>query len=182
MGCGNGHDTEHGMNGFRFFELNNNEDALKKSKLSLRSPLSNLSPMLSAAKKTAVSCKSVTSQMVSNISQSIPLGVGGKPKESTALVEDKGLESNFKVQSEEQRKNVLIEHLTLSLLFLTAIMYVTIYSCITQLLLVLENTILMVRVVVGAMLDWIYQRRLGFFNTILMVRVVVGAMLDRIYQ
>merc|ERR1719233_750310 len=162
MGCGKGHDTKHG-----FVELNNNEDALKKSKSSLRSPLSNLSPMLSAAKKTADSCKSVTSQMVSNISQSIPLGVGGKPKESTALVEDKVLESNVKVQSEEQRKNVLIEHLTLSLLFLTAIMYVTIYSCITQLLLVLENTILIVRVVVGAMLDWIYQRRLGFFITIL---------------
>jgi len=167
MRCGNGHDTEHGMNGFRFFELNNNEDALRKSKSSLSSPLSNLSPMLSAAKKTAVSCKSVTSQMVSNISQSIPLGVGGKPKKSTALVEDKVLESNAEVQSEDQRKNVLIEHLTLSLLFMTAIIYVTIYSCITQLLLLLENTIVMVRVVIGATMDWIYQRRLGFFITIL---------------
>merc|ERR1719435_100061 len=133
MGFGKGHDTKHGL-----VELNNNEDALKKSKSSLRSPLSNLSPMLSAAKKTAVSCKSVTSQMVSNISQSIPLAVGGKPKERTVLVEDKVLESNSNVQSEEQRKNVLIEYLTFSLLFVTAIMYVTIYSCITQLLLLLE--------------------------------------------
>merc|ERR1719431_1878648 len=95
MGFGKGHDSKHGL-----VELNNNEDALKKPKSSLRSPLSNLSPMLSAAKKTAVSCKSVTSQMVSNISQSIPLAVGGKPKERTVLVEDKVLESNINVQSE----------------------------------------------------------------------------------
>merc|ERR1719431_379345 len=162
MGFGKGHDTKHGL-----VELNNNEDALKKSKSSLRSPLSNLSPMLSAAKKTAVSCKSVTSQMVSNISQSIPLAVGGKPKERTVLVEDKVLESNINVQSEEQRKNVLIEYLTFSLLFVTAIMYVTIYSCITQLLLLLENALVMVRVVMDAMMGWIYQRRLGFFITIL---------------
>jgi len=162
MRCGKGHDTKHA-----FVEFNNNEDDFKKSKSSVRSPLSNLSPMLSAAKKTAVNCKSVTSQMVSNISQSIPLAVGGKPKERTALVEDEVLESNVDVQSEEQRKSVLIEHLTLSLLFMTAIMYVTIYSCITQLLLLLENTLVMGRVVIGAMLDWIYQRRLGFFITIL---------------
>jgi len=162
MGCVKGHETKNG-----FVELNNNKDALHKSKPILRSPLSNLNPMLSAAKKTAESCKSVTSQMVFNISQSIPLAVGGKPKERTALVEDKVLESNVEVQSEEQRKKVLIEHLTLSLLFLTAIMFVTIYSCITQLLLLLENTIVMVRVVVCAIMDWIYQRRLGFFITIL---------------
>merc|ERR1712179_752953 len=109
----------------------------QSNKTNLRSSLSNLCPMLSAAKKTAVNCKSVTSQMVSNISQAIPLAVGGTSKERTALVEDEVLESNIEdeVKFEEQRKNVLIEYLTFSLLLMIAIIYVTIYSCITQLLL-----------------------------------------------
>jgi len=159
------HDIKYGMDGS--VEQNKNEDVMKQSKkTNLRSPLSNLCPMLSAAKKTAVNCKSVTSQMVSNISQAIPLAVGGTSKERTALVEDEVLESNIEdeVKFEEQRKNVLIEYLTFSLLLMMAIIYVTIYSCITQLLL---NTFVMVRVVMEAMLDWIYQRRLGLFVTIL---------------
>jgi len=148
-------------------EENNNEDAFKK--MNLRSPLSNLNPMLLAAKKTAANYKSVTAQMVSNISQSIPTAVSGKPKERTSSIEDEALSSNIDVQVEDHRKNALIENFTVCLLFMAAILYVTTYSWIIQFVQILQKTYERMSVGMNAMLDWIYQRRLGFFITILAV-------------
>ena len=148
-------------------EENNNEDAFKK--MNLRSPLSNLNPMLLAAKKTAANYKSVTAQMVSNISQSIPTAVIGKPKERTSSIEDEALSSNIDVQVEDHRKNALIENFTVCLLFMAAILYVTTYSWIIQFVQILQKTYERMSVGMNAMLDWIYQRRLGFFITILAV-------------
>ena len=151
-------------------EENNNEDALEKfKKINLRSPLSNLNPMLSAAKNTAKNYKSVTAQMVSNISQSIPTAVGGKLKERTSSIEDTALNSNIGVQFDDPRKNALIENFTLCLLFMAAILYVTAYSWITQFVQILQKTQEMMSAGMDAMLDWIHQRRLGFFITVLAV-------------
>merc|ERR1712243_283048 len=131
--------------------------------------MGNLNPVLSAAKKTAANYKSVTAQMVSNISQSMPTAVGGKPKERASCIEDEALSSIIDVQFEDHRKNALIENFSVCLLFMAAILYVTTYSYIIQFVQILQKTHKMMSVGMNAILDWIYQRRLGFFITILAV-------------